>query len=100
MGHACRKTNEHVLTEGGLVRALKLGRPEQTMHLWWSGAFATSQRKSPRGPKGERDEPGEFLIEIELLRIEGDSAVVRLWAPDEVTILSAKKDPHCQAGSR
>jgi hypothetical protein len=37
---------------------------------------------------------------MELLRIEGDTVVLRLWAPDQVRIVSAKKDPHCQTVPR
>lgn len=97
MRAAGSETRTHVLTEGGLVRTLKVGRPEHTMHLRWTGHFAAGKREPPDGPGHAAGEPEEFLVEIELLKIVGDSAVVRLWAPEEVMILSAKKDPQCQA---
>jgi hypothetical protein len=68
------------------------------MHLWWTAALAPREVDAP-GSLAGGGEPQEFLIEIELLRIEGNNAVVRLWAPEQVRIVSAKKDPHCQAAS-
>ncbi len=85
-----------ILTTGGLVRSLKAGCPEHAMHLYWTGFFA------PREPNASIDRDGncgkaqEYLIEIELLRIEGNNAIVRINAPPQVSMVSAKKDPQCQ----
>ena len=86
----------HVLTEGGLKRTLKLGHPEHTMHLWWTGVMGAQPNNARRNPRGNLVEADEFLIEIELVRIEGDRATIRIWAPDQVRIISANKDSHRQ----
>ena len=88
--HSERDQNckRYLLTDGGLQRTLKSGHPEHTMHLWWTGAFLC--------PGVELVEANEHLIEIQLVRIEGNQAIIRIWAPDEVEILAAKKDPHCR----
>ena len=86
--------SEFVRTEGGLVRSIKLGCPEDTMHLWWNGAFLAPIPEDAPHPMRKCGEVGEFLVEIELLRIEGDKVTVRLWAPEPVRIISARRDPH------
>ena len=96
MEHACSERNEYILTEGGLVRTLKAGCPEQSMHLWSTGAFRPGEPNGPVDLQGKHGRQNDLLVEIELLRIEGNNAVVRLWAPDHVRIVSAKKDPRCQ----
>jgi hypothetical protein len=90
-------TSAYILTEGGLTRTLKVGRPEQTMHLWWTGAFLPNGIHSFPGTGGPV-EAGEFLIEIQLLRVEGDAAILRFCGPEQVRMVSAKKDPHRKAG--
>lgn len=71
------------LTVGGLQRKLRAGNAGDTMHLWV---------RSGDGPKAE-----EFLAEIELVRVDGKTVTLRIWAPDQVSIVSAKKDPHSSA---
>ena len=61
MGRDCKTLSEHVLTEGGLVRTLKAGCPEQTMHLRWTGAAAPQEIKVPLDSEGKFGEPEEFL---------------------------------------
>jgi len=87
----------YVLTHGGLQRAFRLGHPEDTIHLWGTGAFL-AKGLDVACVASARDlvEAGEFLIELELVRIEGNVATIRIWAPDQIKIISAKKDPHCQ----
>ena len=85
----------YILTAGGLQRTLKLRHPEQTMHLWWTGAFLAKDVRAYVEPSGFVVETGEFLIEIELVRVEGEKATIRISAPEQVKIVSAKKDPHC-----
>jgi hypothetical protein len=89
-----------ILTEGGLVRTLKAGCPEQTMHLYWTGGLLPREPGAATGPAGEFAAEEEYLIEIELLRIEGNNAIVRINAPPHVDIVSAKRDPRCQGSHR
>ena len=96
MRQALQNVTGYLLTEGGLVRTLRVGCPEQTMHLWWTGVSTPTGPGAPGSLQGQCGQPEELLIEIELLRIEGSSAVVRINAPPQVDIVSAKKDPRCR----
>ena len=99
MKRALKKVARHILTEGGLVRSLKAGCLGHTMHCWFEGVAVRKDLNAPGDLGGKCGEPEKFLIEIQLLRIEGNNAVVRLWAPEQVKIVSAEKDPHCQGDS-
>jgi len=95
MRQTCKKLTNPILTKGGVIRTLRAGHPEHTMHLWWTGTIAPREPDAPVTLDGAAGQPQEFVIELELLRIEGTTAVVRLWAPEQVKIISAQKDPHC-----
>ena len=99
MKSSSKVSSEFIRTEGGLVRSIRLGCPEDTMHLWWNGAFLAPVPEDAADPARECGEIGEFLVEIELLRIEGDKVTVRLCAPAPVRIVSARKDPHVRTNA-
>ena len=96
MKSSAKGFSEFVRTEGGLVRSIRLGCPEDTMHLWWDGAFLAPVPADAADPPRACGAVGEYMVEIELLRIEGDKVTVRLWAPEPVRIVSARKDPHAR----
>jgi hypothetical protein len=82
--------NPYVRTRGGLVRTMKLGCPEHTMQFRWNGTCGKPPLPPNRVFGTDKGETKEILIEVELLRIQGDKVTLRLSAPDEVRIVSAK----------
>lgn len=84
-----RTRERHVLTQGGLVRSLRLGQTGDTLHLW-----AQRPRPAPSESRSLEAEGAclDELIEIELLEIRPEKATIRIKAPAHFTIISAKKD--------
>jgi hypothetical protein len=66
------------------------------MHLYWTGVLLPRERDAQSDPDGKHGRAAQHLVEIELLRIEGNNAIVRIKAPPQVDIVSAKKDPRCR----
>lgn len=68
-------------TTGGLQRKLRAGNAGDTMQLWDCTA------------EGE-----ELLAEIELVRVASNTVTLRIWAPDQVAIRSAKQKARRDVG--
>ena len=84
-----RTRERHVLTQGGLVRSLRLGQTGDTLHLW------TQRSRSSPPESRSLDAEGaclDELIEIELIEVRAEKATIRIKAPSHFTIISAKKD--------
>lgn len=94
--HTCLDSSSYILTRGGLVRTFKTDRPDHTMHLWLDGGLAADGRPADEATPDHAGPAKQGLIEVQVLKIEGDSVTIRFWAPDPVVMISAGKDPHCR----
>jgi len=92
----CLDSSSYILTKGGLVRSFKPSRPDHTMYLWLTGGLGADDGRGDGAAHSEKGPAQQGLIEVQVLKIEGDSVTIRFWAPDPVLMISAGKDPHCQ----